>query len=130
MKKDAIFGSAYFYSFSVRMHNAKFLQLWITYFLIKTELQWTCNGILFLKLFCSVRKNCSSDWEKIWKWNAESREFANFLRSLEQLIQVVKGQNNFWNRMFFNLFLEVSQIWYIRIQTGKNNWDLETCRKS
>ena len=34
---------------------------------------------------------------------------------------------------FFNLFLEVSQIWWIRtikIQIGKNYWDLETCRKS
>ena len=41
-------------------------------------------------------KNCSSDWEKLLKFEAEGREFAKFLRSLEQFIQTVKGQNNFW----------------------------------
>ena len=41
-------------------------------------------------------KNCSSDREKILKFEAEAREFAKFLRSLEQFIQTVKGQNNFW----------------------------------
>ena len=42
------------------------------------------NGILLPKLFWpTVRKNCSSDWEKL-------------MRSLEQSIQTVKGQNNFW----------------------------------
>ena len=55
------------------------------------------RGILFPKLFwTSVRKNCSSDQEKCLKLEAEGREFANFLRSLEQFIQTVKGQNNFW----------------------------------
>ena len=43
-----------------------------------------------------MRKNCSSDQEKLLKFEAEGREFANFLRSLEQFIQTVKGQNNFW----------------------------------
>ena len=55
------------------------------------------NGILLLKLFWpTVRKNCSSDREKLLKFEAEGREFAKFLRSLEQFIQTVKGQNNFW----------------------------------
>ena len=50
-------------------------------------------GILLSKLFWTAkRKNCSSDREK----KAESQEFAKFLRSLEQFIQKVKGQNNFW----------------------------------
>ena len=40
-------------------------------------------------------KNCSSDLEKLLKFEAEGREFAKFLRSLEQFIQTVKGQNNF-----------------------------------
>ena len=63
---------------------------------------WKCdghrfNGILLPKLFWStVRKNCSSDWEKLLKLEAEDQEFAKFLRSLEQFIQAVKGQNNFW----------------------------------
>ena len=43
-----------------------------------------------------MRKKCSSDREKLLKFEAEGREFAEFLRSLEQFIQTVKGQNNFW----------------------------------
>ena len=55
------------------------------------------NGILLPKLFWpTVRKKCSSDWEKLLIFEAEGREFAKFLRSLEQFIQTVKGQNNFW----------------------------------
>ena len=55
------------------------------------------NGILLPKLFWhTVRKNCSSDLEKLLKFEAEGREFAKILRSLEQFIQTVKGQNNFW----------------------------------
>ena len=55
------------------------------------------NGILLPKLFKpTVRKNCSSDPEKLFEFEAEDREFAKILRSLEQLCQAVKGQNNFW----------------------------------
>ena len=55
------------------------------------------NGILLPKLFWPpVRKKCSSDQEKRLKFEAEGWEFAKFLRSLEQFIQTVKGQNNFW----------------------------------
>ena len=43
-----------------------------------------------------MRKNCSSEREKLLKFEAEGREFAEFLRYLEQFIQTVKGQNNFW----------------------------------
>ena len=43
-----------------------------------------------------MRKNCSSDWEKVLKFEAEGREFTKFSRSLEQFIQTGKGQNNFW----------------------------------
>ena len=39
--------------------------------------------------------NCSSDREKPLKFEAEGREFANILRSLEQFVQTLKGQNNF-----------------------------------
>ena len=42
-----------------------------------------------------MKKN-SSDQEKVLKFEAEGREFATFLRSLEQFIQTVKVQNNFW----------------------------------
>ena len=43
-----------------------------------------------------MRKTCSSDGEKLLNFEAEGREFAKFLRSLEQFIQTVKGQNNIW----------------------------------
>ena len=52
-----------------------------------------------------MRKNCSSDREKLLKFQAEGREFAKFLSSLEQFIQTVKGQNNFWQQ---NVFLTCS----------------------
>ena len=44
-----------------------------------------------------VIKKCSSDREKLLKFEAEGQEFEFFLRSLEQFIQTVKGLNNFWN---------------------------------
>ena len=43
-----------------------------------------------------MRKNCSSDREKLLKFEAEGREFEIFLRPHEQFIQTEKGQNNFW----------------------------------
>ena len=60
------------------------------------------NGILLPKLFWpTVGKNCSSDREKLLKFEAEGREFAKFLRSLEEFIQTVKGQNRSWIRMIY-----------------------------
>ena len=43
-----------------------------------------------------MRRNCSSDRDKLLKLEAEGREFANILRSLGQFIQTVKGGQNFW----------------------------------
>ena len=55
------------------------------------------TGILLPKLFWPrSEKKCSRDREKLLKFEAEGREFAKFLRSVEQFIQTVKGQNNFW----------------------------------
>jgi hypothetical protein len=49
-----------------------------------------CSDLLWEKIVLnSVR-------EKLLKLEAEGLEFANFLRTLEQFIQTVKGQNNFW----------------------------------
>ena len=42
------------------------------------------------------KKKCSSDREKLLKFEAEGREFAKKLRSLEQFIQTMTCQNNFW----------------------------------
>ena len=44
----------------------------------------------------TVRKNGSSDQEKLLKFKAEGQEFAKILRSLEQFVRTVKGHNNFW----------------------------------
>ena len=44
-----------------------------------------------------MRKKCSSNREKLLKFEAECQEFAKILRSLEQFVQTVKGQNNFCN---------------------------------
>ena len=57
-----------------------------------------------------MRKNCSSDRVKNVKFEAEGQEFANLLRSLEQFIQTVKGQNNFWLQ---NTFLTYSWRFFI-----------------
>ena len=63
-------------------------------FALASKRGWIKNGILLPKP--TVRKKCSSDWEKLLKFEAEGRELTKFLRSLEQFIQTVKGQNNFW----------------------------------
>ena len=42
-----------------------------------------------------MRKNCSRDREKVLKLEAEGQEFPKILRSLEQFIRTMKGQNNF-----------------------------------
>ena len=55
------------------------------------------NGILLPKLFWpTVRRNYSSDREENLKFEAEGREFAKILQPLQQFVQTVKGQNNFW----------------------------------
>ena len=53
-------------------------------------------GILFPKIVLNtVRKNCFGDRDKLFKLDAGGQEFENFLRSLEQFSQTVKGQYNF-----------------------------------
>ena len=41
-----------------------------------------------------IRVYCSSDREKLLKFEAEGREFAKLLRSLEQFIQTLKQKQN------------------------------------
>ena len=50
-------------------------------------------------------KKCSSEQEDLVKFKAGGQEFAKILRSIEQFIQTVKGQNNFWKQ---NVFLTYS----------------------
>ena len=59
-------------------------------------------------VFCfqnTVTKKCFSDQEILLKLETEGREFPNILKSQEQFIQTVKGQNNFWQQ---NTFLTCS----------------------
>ena len=59
-------------------------------------------------------KNCSSDREKLMKFEAEGREFEKSLRSLEQFIQTVKGQTNFAKIMHFQLFGLLAQTLLVK----------------
>ena len=51
-----------------------------------------------------MRKNCSSDREKLLKFEAEGREFAKFLRSLEQFFLTL-AQTNFDDEIPFLFML-------------------------
>ena len=90
-----------------------------------------CFDLLWEKIDLVIEKN-------FWNSRLKAENLQKNLRSLEQFIQTVKGQTVwlrtiFETECFFNLFLEVSQILYIRtirIESGKYYWDLETCRKS
>jgi hypothetical protein len=42
-----------------------------------------------------VRRNRSCDRDFFLKYETAGREFSKILRSLEQFVQTVKGQNNF-----------------------------------
>ena len=44
-------------------------------------------------IYCE--KKCFSHQERRLKFETEGREFAKFMRSMEQFIQTVNGQNNF-----------------------------------
>ena len=59
-----------------------------------------------------MRKNCSSDREKLLKFEAEGREFAKFLRLLEQFTYSNNERSEQFSatECFFNLFHEVSHI--------------------
>ena len=63
-----------------------------------------------------MRKKYSNDREKLLKFKAEGRKFGNILRSLEQFIKTVKGQNTlltcFWMFLIFNQ--SIRKMWDTR----------------
>ena len=90
----------------------------------QNSLVWK-NGILLPKLFWpTVRKNCSSDLEKLLKFEAEGQELTKVLRSLEQFVRNSERSEQFLvTECFSNLFPEVYYIW----ETSRNklktkNW--------
>ena len=71
-------------------------------------------------------KDCSIDQEKLKAENLKKN-----LRLLGQCIQTVKVQNNLWNKMLFLAFFwRLLRSKTIPIQIVKNDWVLETYRKS
>ena len=70
------------------------------------------NGILLPKVFWpTVRKNCSSDREKLLQFEAEGREFfKNFEITWTIYSNSERSEQFLVTECFFNLFLEVSQI--------------------
>ena len=90
--------------FSTEQMKRTKVKIWLSSFLKECLKAKSC--ILLPKLFWpTVRKNCSSDWEKLLKFEAEGREFAKILRSLEQFVRTVKGQKKIW---YQNAFLTCS----------------------
>ena len=49
---------------------------------------------------------CYQNREKLLKFEAEGREFENFLRLLEQFIQTVKGLRNMWKKLENNIYIK------------------------
>ena len=84
------------------------------------------NGILLPKLFwTTVRKKCSSNLGKNFKFEAKVENFQKF-GDHKNSSNSERSEQFLVTECFFNLFLEISQISKI----GKNYWDLEICRKS
>ena len=73
----------------IRQPRDNFTGVWIILSSFSFDLKecHVLNCILFPKLFrLSVKKKCSSDQEKLLKFEVEGRKLANFLRSLEYII--------------------------------------------
>ena len=91
------------------------------------------NGILFPKLFWQcVRKICTSDQEKKMRFKLNAKNLQKFWDYKNNLFEQWKLRTIFEIEGFNNLFLEVSQVKYIRtfrIQIGKNNWGLKHAGK-
>ena len=78
---------------------------------------------LLPKLFRpTVRRNCFTEREKLLKFEAEGREFTKILRSLEQFVRTVKGQNKFWQQ---NVFLTFSWRFLISNKLEQLEFKLE-----
>ena len=69
-----------------------------------------------------MKKNCSSDREKLLKFEAEGQEFAKILGSLERFVQTVNGQNNFG---YQNAFLTCSWRFLISNKLEQLEFKLE-----
>ena len=76
-----------------------------------------CSDLLLEKNVLLIKKI-------FWNLKLKAENMQNFWDHKNNLFEQWKVKNNFWNRILFNLFLEVSQIVYVRtiiFQIGKNN---------
>ena len=95
----------------------------------------TINGILIPKLFRhTVRKNCSSDREKLLKFGAGSQEFAKFLRTKKMHKMKIWRSYYFSSKQISNEF-RIEQETYSRYTLPRNLCTIMTffhnvCRKS
>ena len=91
MQNDSLCGPICLASYLLsKVSFFKKLEFWKQAFIIRYWYFFT----KIVQTYCE--KNCTSDREKLLKFEAEGREFAKFLSSLEQFIQTMQGQNNFW----------------------------------
>ena len=67
-------------------------------FIIKSILNCFFESMVFYTKIVLTYCEKKLFWQsiKVLKFEAEGQEFAQFLRSLEQFIQTVKGQKKFW----------------------------------
>ena len=148
LKMDAIWTSPFFYYYYyITYRSRNFFLLWKIFFLWTPKAQWA-KGYHFDKKGCFFHFTLG--------FFASKNAWISLISSFRQIVLVI--EKNFWIQgwrprlcknfeitnserseqcliieCFFNLLLEVSYIWWIRtirIQIGKNYWDLETCRKS
>ena len=86
------------------IHSVR-LSIWIEFFYYGTTWYYIAKRLHFYirrNLFSVIRKVLPFGKKLSWgtknflEFEAEGQEFAKFLRSLEQFIQTVKGQNNVW----------------------------------
>ena len=122
------------------IHQVKFQNDILGFFWVDKAVH-TKNMFKFLSSSCLLEKlhlkemvfcyqNCSHLlWEKIvpvieekLKFEAEGQEFAKFLRSLEEFIQTMKGQNNFCKQ---NTFLTCSWRFLISSKLEQLEFKLE-----
>ena len=79
----------------------------------------------------TVRKNCPSETRETFEIRGwRPRICKNFEITRKICLSSESAEQFLVTECFCNLFLEVSQIQWIRFQIGKNYWDLKTCRKS
>ena len=96
-------------TFLLRTMTSSPFSVWLICLSSISSMSFSLISEILEMVFCY--QNCPDLlWEKIvlvienifFKFETEGREFPKMLRSVEQFIQTVKGQNNFWlNRMLF-----------------------------